>query len=286
MTTSNIMHRTSALNILYIMLMLLLLSGFTCPAHADNSEFKIIKVTMESTTKKDSAETVKDFYVNAGYEDGLSDSMILNVYRKKQIVDKFAGNDVDISIFVGQVRVFKLYKNIAITRLHALTASDKNPVLEYRTVMIGDYVVPQIKKESLASGISTLPPSIMNDQLSDDLLLPSHVLFRRSDWKLKPEALEILNTVNDMVNQSKDKDIIIEGHSCSLGTYDYNLELSRKRAQTVAEYFKKTADIPAERIHITYQGEQSPVASNLTEEGRRKNRRVVIRFTPLYSKKS
>jgi outer membrane protein OmpA-like peptidoglycan-associated protein len=240
---------------------------------------------MESTTKKDSAEPVKDFYVNAGSEDGLSDSMILDVYRKKQIVDKSAGNDFDISIYVGQVRVFKLYKNIAITRLHSLTSSDKNPVLEYRTVMIGDYVVPGIRKDSLASGISTLPPSIRNDQLSDGLLLPSHVLFRRSDWKLKPEALDILSTVNDIVHQSKDKDIIIEGHTCSLGAYDYNLELSRKRAQTVAEYLKKTADIPAERIHITYHGEQSPVASNITEEGRNKNRRVVIRFTPLYSKK-
>ena len=241
---------------------------------------------MDSTTKKDSAEPVKDFYVNAGSEDDLSNSMILDVYRKKHLVDKSAGNDFDISIHVGQVKVFTLYKNIAITRLHSLNTSEKDPVLEYRTVMIGDYVVPEIKKERLASGINTLPPAIIKDQLSDGLLLPSHVLFRLSDWNLKPEALEILYTVNDILNQSKDNDIIIEGHTCSLGSYDYNLDLSRKRAQTVAEYFKKTADIPAERIHIKYLGEQSPIASNITEEGRRKNRRVVIRFTPLYSKKS
>ena len=284
MTTINI-YRISALNILYLMLLLLLLSVFTCPSHADTSGFKIFKVTMESTTKKDSAEPVKDFYVNAGYKDGLSNSMILDVYRKKQIVDTSAGNDFDISIHVGQVKVLKLYKHLAITRLHSLTTSDKNPVLAYRTVMIGDYVVPEIKKESLSSGINTLHPSIKKDQLSDGLLLPSHVLFRLSEWKLKPEALEILYSVNDILNQSKDNDIIIEGHTCSLGSYDYNLELSRKRAQTVAEYFKKTADIPAERIHIKYLGEQSPIASNITEDERRKNRRVVIRFTPLYSKK-
>jgi len=268
------------------MLVLLLLTGFTCPSSAGNSGFNIIKVTMESIHKKDSAEPVKDFYVNAGSEEGLSTSMILDVYRKKQIRDKSTGYDIDISIHIGKVKIFKLYRNLAITRLHSLSTSENSPVLEYRTVMIGDYVVPEIKKASSASGINTIASSIKEEQLSDGLLLPSHVLFRRSEWKLKPEVLEILYTVNDMLNQSKDKDIIIEGHTCSLGKHDYNIELSRKRAQTVADYFKKTTDIPAEYIHIKYHGEQSPIASNITEEGRRKNRRVVIRFSPHDSKKS
>jgi outer membrane protein OmpA-like peptidoglycan-associated protein len=268
------------------MLILLLLTGFTCPTSADNSGFNIIKVTMESINKNESAEPVKDFYVNAGSEEGLSRSMILDVYRKKQIRDKSTGYDIDISIHVGKVKVFKLYKNLAITRLHSLTTAEKNPVLEYRTVMIGDYVVPEIKKASSASGINTFASSIKKEQLSDGLLLPSHVLFRRSEWELKPEAQEILYTVNEMLNQSKDKNIIIEGHTCSLGTYDFNLELSRKRAQTVADYFKETTSIPTEHIHISYHGEQSPIASNITEEGRRKNRRVVIRFSPHDSKRS
>ncbi len=189
---------------------------------------------------------------------------------------------------MGKVKVFKLYRNLAITRLHSLTTSKKEPVLEYRTVMIGDNVVPIIKKKSKKAGraskTKTLASSINIYQLSDGLLLPSNVLFKLSDWKLKPEALEILSTVNDIYNKSKDKDIIIEGHTCSLGTYDHNLELSRKRAQTVADYFKKTTDIPAERILIEYHGEKMPIASNTTKEGRQKNRRVIIRFIPHYSK--
>jgi len=263
-----------------------LLAGFTCPSNADNSGIKIFRVTMESTTIEDSAKPVKDFYVNAGSEDGLSNSMILDVYREKQILDKTGGNDFNISIHVGQVKVFKLYKNLTITRLHSLATSKKAPVLEYRTVMIGDNVVPKIKRVSSASAINKQTSSIKQDQLSDGLLLPSNVLFKLSDWELKPEALEILSTANNIISQSKDKDIIIEGHTCSLGSYDYNLELSRKRAQTVSDYFKKSTNIPADRIHIKYHGEQSPIASNLTEEGRRKNRRVIIRSIPHNSKKS
>jgi len=277
------LYRTYALHILCIALLIILLEGLTCPINADNSKFKIFKVTMEGTTKKDISKTVKDFYINSGSENGLSDSMILDVYRQKQIKDKTTGNDFDISIYVGQVKVFKLYKNLAITRLHSLSTSQKTPALEYRTVMIGDYAVPIInntKKTSSVSGTESLESSISKEQLSDGLLLPSNVLFKLSDWKLKPEALEILSTVNDIFSQSKDSNIIIEGHTCSLGTFDYNLELSRKRAHTVADYLKRSTDIPAERILIEYHGEKLPIASNTTEEGRQKNRRVVIRFIP------
>jgi outer membrane protein OmpA-like peptidoglycan-associated protein len=289
--TANQFHRAPVVYILCITFLLLLTAGFTYPSEEENPDFKIFKVTMEGTTKKASPKPVKDFYVNAGSENGLSNSMILDVYREKQITDKTTGNNFDISIPVGKVKVFKLYKNLAITRLHSLTTSKKTPVLEYRTVMIGDYVIPRVKKKELKQLSSTSKDNtsvafaLSVKQLSGKgVILPSNVLFKLSDWKLKPEALEILSTVNDIYNKSKDKDIIIEGHTCSLGTYDHNLELSRKRAQTVADYFKKTTDIPAERILIEYHGEKLPIASNTTKEGRQKNRRVIIRFIPHYSK--
>jgi outer membrane protein OmpA-like peptidoglycan-associated protein len=286
--TTNKFYQISVMYILCIAFLVLIPAGFTYPSEEDNPDFKIFKVTMEGTANIVSAEPIKDFYVNAGSEDGLSNSMILDVYRKKQVLDQTTGKDFDFSIHVGQLKVFKLYKDLAIARLHSLTTSKKNPVLEYRTIMIGDNVVPEIKKKISKPGntskVNTLSSSINKDQLSDGLLIPSNVLFKLSDWKLKQEALEILSTVNDIISQSTDKDIIIEGHTCSLGTYDYNLELSRKRAQTVADYLKKTTDIPAERIRIAYHGEKLPIASNTTKEGRQKNRRVIIRFIPRDSK--
>ncbi len=285
--TANKLYLNSTLNILSIALLLILVAGFTCPSSADNSGFKIFKVLMDSTKSKDSSKAVKDFYVNAGSDDGLTNSMILDVYRKKRVLDKTTDSDLNFSIHVGKVKVFKLYKDLAITRLHSLTTTKKTPVLEYRTVMIGDNVVPKIKK-IISNPKNTsrviIPASISKKLLSDGLLLPSNVLFNLSAWKLKPEALNILSSVNNIYAQTKDKDIIIEGHTCSLGTNDYNMELSRKRAQTVAEYFKKYTDIPAARILIDYHGENMPVTSNTTKEGREKNRRVIIRFIPHYSK--
>ena len=90
----------------------------------------------------------------------------------------------------------------------------------------------------------------------------------------------MLSVIHDMFNNSKNKDILIEGHTCSLGTGSYNLELSKKRAQSVADYLKKAKGISEKNILVKYYGESSPIASNDTKEGREKNRRVVIRFVP------
>ena len=86
--------------------------------------------------------------------------------------------------------------------------------------------------------------------------------------------------MKDMFSKSKNSDLLIEGHTCNLGTPEYNLELSRKRAQSVSDYLIRIAGIPRDRIRVSYYGERFPVTSNTAEEGRRKNRRVAIRFLP------
>ncbi len=80
--TANQFHRAPVVYILCITFLLLLTAGFTYPSEEENPDFKIFKVTMEGTTKKVSSKPIKDFYVNAGSEDGLSNSMIL-VYTEK-----------------------------------------------------------------------------------------------------------------------------------------------------------------------------------------------------------
>jgi OOP family OmpA-OmpF porin len=83
-----------------------------------------------------------------------------------------------------------------------------------------------------------------------------------------------------MYNESRDKDIVIEGHTCNLGSDAYNLELSRKRALSVLKYLVQVEHIPEDRIRIEYYGERYPVATNIDERGREMNRRVDIRFLP------
>jgi outer membrane protein OmpA-like peptidoglycan-associated protein len=88
----------------------------------------------------------------------------------------------------------------------------------------------------------------------------------------------MLSTIDGIFNESRRKTIIVAGHTCSLGSEKYNLELSRKRAESVAAYLTQTKGIPNDNIRIEYYGEKLPLAFNDTEEGRSRNRRVEISF--------
>jgi len=66
------------------------------------------------------------------------------------------------------------------------------------------------------------------------------------------------------------------GYTDSVGNADYNQKLSERRANTVADYLVKQDPTRIEFIHAMGKGEQDPIASNDTAEGRAKNRRVVL----------
>ncbi len=257
---SNTLIYKGILSTAFSMILLLTVAGLLSNSNASQKEFTVFKVEIEPTPGESiSSDTEKDFYISGGEEDGLKESMVLDVFREKVVADSIDGSGVSISVPVGKMKVSHVYKNVAIARIESLTLSEENPILEYRTVMIGDSAV--IKKEPV-------------------VLLPSEVLFNLGDWKLKPGAGEVLSTVNETFSKLKDRDMIIEGHTCSLGDDKYNKELSRKRAKSVADYFMKTSGIPNSHVRIKYKGEEFPIASNETKEGREQNRRVEIRFIP------
>ncbi|MBD3348597.1 MAG: OmpA family protein [Candidatus Eisenbacteria bacterium] len=84
-----------------------------------------------------------------------------------------------------------------------------------------------------------------------------------------------------ILNQFEEMNILIEGHTDSIGTEEYNLDLSRRRAEAVHE-FLVSQDVDPSRMSWEGYGESRPVADNNTEEGRQRNRRVdlVIQDAP------
>ena len=73
--------------------------------------------------------------------------------------------------------------------------------------------------------------------------------------------------------------VIVEGHTDSQGDDQHNKELSQRRAQAVASVLINSGVNPG-RIRSIGRGEDQPIASNLTPEGRQLNRRVEIVITP------
>jgi VWFA-related protein len=99
------------------------------------------------------------------------------------------------------------------------------------------------------------------------------ILFSFGSTELSPRALTQLDTVLAILNSSRAVRVEVQGHTDSVGTAGYNLELSQKRANKVRDYLVKCG-IDSSRALATGFGPQYPIASNGTEEGRAQNRRT------------
>ncbi len=102
--------------------------------------------------------------------------------------------------------------------------------------------------------------------------------------KFIPRYVEILFAKNEIREQIGQ--VIIEGHTDNIGQYNYNLDLSLKRAFSVSsyiysEYFMdfKFEDILRKRLSVVGKSFVDPVASNMTKKGRSSNRRVEFKFS-------
>jgi len=102
------------------------------------------------------------------------------------------------------------------------------------------------------------------------------ILFKFDSDELTEGASHDLDNIVELLNDFPDRKIRVIGHTDSTGPEDYNLSLSLRRAKRTAQELKDR--MPEKKSDITYlgMGESKPIASNETEEGRRKNRRVEI----------
>lgn len=100
--------------------------------------------------------------------------------------------------------------------------------------------------------------------------------FRKAE--LTPIAHDKLKRIIELISKNEDVRLLVIGHTCSIGTQDSNLILSKKRAESVKKYLTKH-HIPAGRIRTKGYGKSKPVADNNTEEGRIENRRVEFRLS-------
>lgn len=101
------------------------------------------------------------------------------------------------------------------------------------------------------------------------------VLFETGQAELKTDAQTSLVEVVDLLQSEPGKAIRIEGHTDSVGDAAANLKLSELRAHSVLSALESLG-VDASRIAVAGMGEDFPIASNDTEEGRSKNRRVDV----------
>jgi outer membrane protein OmpA-like peptidoglycan-associated protein len=103
----------------------------------------------------------------------------------------------------------------------------------------------------------------------------SDVLFKTGSYELAPGARERLAKVSGILLAYPTLHVQIEGHTDSVGSDEYNQDLSEKRAGAVRDYFVQQG-IAADSIESRGFGKTQPIATNDTAEGRQQNRRVEL----------
>ena len=95
---------------------------------------------------------------------------------------------------------------------------------------------------------------------------------------LTPKSKEALDQLAASIASTKGYIIALEGGTDSVGSADYNYDLSQRRANSVIQYLAAKYNVPAHKIYVIGLGKDKPVETNKTSAGRADNRRVDVRL--------
>lgn len=137
--------------------------------------------------------------------------------------------------------------------------------------LIGNYMDKQaeeIKKDIAGAKVERIGEGIK-------ITFPSGILFDVDKSNLGQTAQNNIQDLAKILNKYKDTNILIEGHTDSDGSEEYNQKLSERRAESVSD-FLKNLNVQSSRLTSKGYGETQPVATNETSGGKQQNRRVDI----------
>jgi outer membrane protein OmpA-like peptidoglycan-associated protein len=118
-------------------------------------------------------------------------------------------------------------------------------------------------------------PEEAKELLDTGSLIMRDIQFETNSATLKPTSYPALEKVGQILAAWPQLELEVAGYTDDTGNADYNKELSLKRAQAVADYIRNLYPaIGADQMKVAGYGEDFPIATNETAEGRAKNRRV------------
>ena len=120
--------------------------------------------------------------------------------------------------------------------------------------------------------------AVKDDDRGMVITLQGEVLFQTNKWDLKAGAMAKLDQIAEAL-RGKEQPMVVYGYTDNVGTRDYNMDLSQKRASAVRDYLVSRG-IPQDLITAQGKGPDSPLSDNNSIEGRASNRRVEIVVQP------
>ncbi len=158
-----------------------------------------------------------------------------------------------------------------------LEIAEPEPVVEPATAKIAPEPKPISEPEpEIALAPESEPEHEVQKEAVEELLQTldlSGITFLFASDEITQQGKLILDDVVKVLTEHPEFDVIIEGHTDSIGEDSVNLELSQLRAQSILNYLASTG-VEATRLTATGFGESAPIADNDSKEGRALNRRI------------
>lgn len=172
-----------------------------------------------------------------------------------------------------------LQKQAEAARAAQLSAEEADQARKLAETRASEAKYARLEAELASQQIDTLQRQLENLQLrqteSGVVVTLGDVLFASGQAQLVEGARSSLEEVVDLLQTEPDKKIRVEGHTDSRGDAEANLKLSEQRAQAVVDALISMG-VDKDRITAMGMGEDFPIDSNETEEGRARNRRVDV----------
>lgn len=208
-------------------------------------------------------------FVEYGLKDliGNKNNFPLTKYKNRVLHVAMAINTTRIRVYLDGEKLIDLPKaltpemrnNFFINNVYTVPASETG-------VYVSNFRIAEAQTDARSS--------LVKDLMEQGKASTSDILFSVNKDDITPASFPIIDEVGNALKQNGKLKIKIVGHTDSDGDAAANKTLSEKRAEAVKNYLRYKFNIEGERIVTEGKGEESPIASNSTADGKAKNRRV------------
>jgi OOP family OmpA-OmpF porin len=203
----------------------------------------VLKYSLKDNAKAASALAIRRNYVNA--------------------FDKLGGSSVEEG--------YNLYTKFAKNNLEIWAHLDS-----YASYGYSWYKLTLIEKTEMVQNVLADAKTMETEIRTSGRIALYGILFDFNKYEVKPESDPTLKEIASLLSKNPSLKLYVVGHTDNVGKLDYNIKLSEQRAEAVKKILETTYKVSGGKLYDYGVGPLSPVATNETEDGREKNRRVEL----------
>jgi outer membrane protein OmpA-like peptidoglycan-associated protein len=230
---------------------------------SDYSELTFDSYSFIGPDKKKGSIEGRKYSIRYRLDKGAAQSGELKIRRNIQDALKSIGGQVIFDDNFNRVSTIVIKKDGKETWVEVRSSND-------------NYLLTVVEKGIMQQEVVANAEAMSNDIKATGHVLIYGIYFETGKADIKPESDTALTEIAELLTRNGDLKLYVVGHTDNVGSFDFNMKLSQARAGSVAKRLTEKHGIAVERLKPYGVSSLAPVASNETEDGKAKNRRVEL----------